>query len=75
VNCHAEWEATVEGRDPYVAAPKGVRMDIEFDSDASLEDRLRLIEAAKKGCFIEAIVREPTFVAHRLKTDDGWIDT
>ena len=30
VNCHAEWEATVEGRDPYVAAPKGVRMDIEL---------------------------------------------
>ena len=74
VNCHAEWEATVEGRDPYVAAPKGVRMDIEFDSDASVEDRLRLTEAAKKGCFIEAIVREPTFVAHRLKTEDGWID-
>ena len=58
VNCHAEWDATIEGRDPYVAAPRGVRMDIEFDSDAPVAERLRLIEAAKKGCFIEAIVRE-----------------
>ena len=74
VNCHAEWEATIEGRDPYVAMPKGVTMDIEFDSDAPVADRLRLIKAAKKGCFIEAIVREPNNVAHRLKTEDGWIE-
>lgn len=74
VRCHAEWEATVTGRDPYVSRPTGVRMDIAFESDAPVADRLRLIAAAKQGCFIEAVVREPVDIAHRLKTENGWID-
>lgn len=74
VSCHAEWEATARGRDPYVAMPQSVHMDIDFESDASVADRLRLIEAAKGGCFIEAIVREPNIITHRLNTEQGWID-
>mgnify|MGYP003626561389 CR=1 FL=1 len=74
VSCHAEWEASARGRDPYVAMPKSVHMDIEFDSAAPLADRQRLIDAAKGGCFIEAILREPMNITHRLKTEAGWVD-
>lgn len=31
VSCHAEWEATARGREPYVAMPHSVHMDIDFD--------------------------------------------
>jgi uncharacterized OsmC-like protein len=74
VACHAEWEATARGRDPYVSVPQSVHMDIDFDSDAPLDERQRLIDAAKGACFIEAILREPMNITHRLKTEDGWID-
>jgi hypothetical protein len=35
---------------------------------------VRLVEAAKKGCFIEASLAEGVIVGHRLKAGDGWRD-
>lgn len=74
ISCRCEWEATQKGRDPYVSAPKSITMDISFDTDSPVADRLRLIEAAKKGCFIEAMLTPQNEIRHRLKTEDGWID-
>lgn len=74
VACHAEWEATARGREPYVSMPKSVHMDIDFASAAPLAERQRLIDAAKGACFIEAILREPMNITHRLNTEEGWID-
>ena len=74
VYCRCEWKGTQSGRDPYVSAPVGFHMDIELDSDASLEDQKRLLDAAQKGCFIEAMMRQPNTITHRLKTAEGWED-
>ncbi len=35
-------------------------MDISMETESPLEDQLRLIEAAKKGCFIEAMLTPRT---------------
>jgi len=74
VYCRCEWSGTQTGRDPYVSAPESFHMDIELDSDAPLDDQKRLIDTAQKGCFIEAMMRQPNIITHRLKTDDGWVD-
>ncbi len=74
VYCRCEWKGTQSGRDPYVSAPVGFHMDIELDSDASLEDQKRLLDAAQKGCFIESMMRQPNTITHRLKTVAGWVD-
>ena len=74
ISCRCEWVATQKGRAPYESAPKSIHMDISMDSDASLEDQLRLIEAAKKGCFVEAMLTPQNNITHRLKTADGWVD-
>ena len=44
-----------------------------MDSDASFEDQTRLLEAAKKGCFIEATLANPIPVHHRIKQDGEFI--
>lgn len=74
VYCRCEWRGTQSGRDPYVSAPVGFHMDIELDSDASLEDQKRLLDAAQKGCFIESMMRQPNTINHRLKTAAGRVD-
>ncbi len=74
ISCRCEWVATQRGREPYESAPKGIYMDIMMDCEAPLEDQLRLIEAAKKGCFIEAMLTPQNNIVHRLRTADGWVD-
>ena len=59
------------GRDPYVSALVGFHMDIELDSDGPLEDQERLLDAAQKGCFVEATMRRPSAIIHGIKTADG----
>lgn len=74
VKAHMHWKGTQVGREPYLTAPVGFDLDIELDSDAPLEDQMRLIEAAKKGCFIEQTLSVSNTVGHRLKTAGGWVD-
>lgn len=74
VYCRCEWELTQKGRDPYVTAPVGFSFDIEIDSDAPREDIVRLIDVSKQACFIEQTLSRPNVIAHRLKTQDGWLD-
>ena len=45
-----------------------------MDSDASLEDQTRLLEAAKKGCFIEATLANPIPVNHRIKQGEDFVE-
>ena len=73
ISCRCEWIATQKGRAPYESAPKSITMDISFDTDSPVADRLRLIEAAKKGCFIEQMLRQPNEIGHRLKVGDEWV--
>ena len=68
------WTGRQTGREPYVGSPGGFGFDIDVDSDASTEDLVRLIEAAKKGCFIDQTMAQANDVGHRLKVGDDWIE-
>lgn len=63
------WEKT--GR-TYETAPESFEIDIDIDSPNEETAILELIEAAKKGCFIEQTLSRPNTVKHRYKTPDGW---
>ncbi len=68
------WRGEQAGSEPYVSRPVGFELDVDIDSDASPEDLARLLEAAKKGCFIEATLGQVNEVRHRLRIGDEWAD-
>lgn len=72
VRARLHWEGVQEGNQPYVTAPVGFDLDIDLDTDADLEDKVRLIDAAKKGCFIEQTLAQGLVVGHRIRDDDEW---
>lgn len=72
VDARLHWEGHQQGREPYVTAPVGFDLDIALDSDAPVADQKRLIEAARKGCFIEQTLAQGLQVGHRLKVGDEW---
>lgn len=67
------WRAEQAGRDPYVASPISFELDVDLDSSASLVDQRQLINAAKKGCFVEASLAEAVPIAHRVKSNGDWL--
>ena len=74
VRSRYEWSGHQVGRDPYVTSPRYFNFDIEIDSDAPEEDLIRLVEAAKKGCFIDQTMAVANTVGHRLKVGDDWVE-
>lgn len=74
VHARLHWQGVQDGNDPYVTEPVGFDLDIDLDTDASLADQRRLIDAAKKGCFIEQTLAQGLIVGHRLKDGDDWHD-
>ena len=56
----------------YETAPESFEIDIDIDSPSDEAAIVELIEAAKKGCFIEQTLSRPNVVKHRYKTADGW---
>ena len=74
VKGHYRWIGRQTGREPYVGSPGGFSFDIDVDSEASTEDLVRLIEAAKKGCFIDQTMAVANDVGHRLKVGDDWVE-
>lgn len=74
VNARLHWEGTQQGRDPYVTAPVGFHLDVNLDSDATAEEQQRLLDAAKRGCFIEQTLKQGLEVSHRLKVGENWQD-
>lgn len=73
VGVRAEWDWQATGR-TYETAPRGFSIDIQIDSPDPLERQRALVEAARKGCFIEQTLGRGNTVRHRLKTEDGWIE-
>jgi uncharacterized OsmC-like protein len=71
VTTRLHWEARQRGRDPYESAPIAFTLDIDLGGGASTEDKMRLIAAAAKGCFVEQSLK-PGIVKHRLKVGDDW---
>lgn len=74
VRARLHWEGEQEGNEPYVTGPVGFDLDVDLDSDASEADQLRLLSAAKRGCFIEQTLARGLEVGHRLKIGDRWQD-
>jgi len=74
VKAKLHWKGEQIGNDPYVTSPVGFDLDIDLQSEASASDQLRLIDAAKQGCFIETTLMQGLAVGHRLKIDGGWQD-
>ena len=72
VAARAEWERRVTPGAPHRAATRGFLLDIEIDSDAEDATVLRLVEAARDGCFVEDSLTEAVQVSHRLKLGYGW---
>jgi len=56
----------------YETAPESFEIDIDIDSPNNKAEIEKLINAAKKGCFIEQTLAQPNVVRHRYKTADGW---
>jgi hypothetical protein len=67
-----EWNGTITDEGPYLAECKGYNLDIDIISNETLDRKKKLLNAAIKGCFIEASLK-PGLVKHRLKNKDNWI--
>ena len=74
VRARLHWEGEHEEGEPYVTAPVAFDLDVDIDSAADAEDLRRLLEAAKKGCFLEQTLARGLEVGHRLKIGDSWED-
>ncbi|MBB5514154.1 putative OsmC-like protein [Rubricella aquisinus] len=73
VETRVVWDWAKAGR-VYETGPKSFEIDILLDSPDPIEKTTALIEAAKKGCFLEQTLGQANTIRHRLKTDEGYID-
>lgn len=73
VDVRVQWDWAACER-VYETAPKAFEIDIALDSDADLKDQLALIDAAKKGCFIEQTLGQSNRIRHRLRQGSDWIE-
>lgn len=74
VNGTAQWQATAERGEPYVSEPIGITLAVHVDSTAGTQALIDLIEAAKKGCFIEQSLAAGVQVRHELHHDGRVLD-
>lgn len=74
VKARLHWSGEQDGDQPYETAPVAFDLDVDIDSDASAEQLERLLNAAKKGCFIEQTLAKGLVVGHRLRVGDQWRD-
>ena len=72
IDATMEWNGTITDEGPYLAECKGYNLDIDIISNETLDRKKNLLNAAIKGCFIEASLK-PGLVKHRLKNKDNWI--
>ncbi|WP_461425144.1 OsmC-related (seleno)protein [Gymnodinialimonas sp.] len=74
VNARLHWKGDQIGNEPYVTAPVSFSLDVDMDCDAPPERQHELLDAAKKGCFLEQSLAEGVIVGHRLKLGNEWVD-
>ena len=58
----------------YETSPEKLEMNIFIDSSESLERVKALVQASKKGCFIEQTLSKKNTINHKLKIEDKWLD-
>lgn len=74
VTARLHWRGEQTGNDPYVTEPVGFSLDVDIDSDATPDQLHALLDAAKKGCFLEQSLAKGVIVGHRLKLGNEWVD-
>ena len=67
------WDWQARGR-IYETAPKSFEIDVFVDSDDDPARVIELINAARKGCFIEQTLGRSNTIRHRMKSPDGWVE-
>jgi len=67
------WDWQAKGR-IYETAPKSFEIDVFIDSDDDQDKVVDLINAARKGCFIEQTLGRSNTIRHRMKTPGGWVE-
>ena len=60
--------------DIYETSPEKFEMNIYIDSPESIEKVKALIQASKKGCFIEQTLSQKNTINHKLKSQNKWLD-
>lgn len=73
VEARMKWRGELNPDGTYETKAVSFGLDVSMDTDASWEEQLRLLEAAKKGCFVEQTLAEGIFVEHRLRSETGWV--
>lgn len=78
VDTRVVWDWQAKDR-IYETAPHSFEIDVLIDSDDAEDKIVALIQAAKKGCFIEQTLGQSNTIRHRMKRtgDDGnaiWVD-
>lgn len=72
VETEVEWDWARKDR-VYETAPKFFALAILIESAAPMERQVALVQAARKGCFIEQTLGQANTITHKLKTPDGWV--
>ena len=72
VKARLHWFGEQLENDPYETAPVSFDLDVDIDSDATPQELEKLLNCAKKGCFIEQTLAKGLIVGHRLKIDGQW---
>ena len=73
VETTVKWKWMAKGR-IYETAPESFDIDILLSSPSETKRQIELVNAAKKGCFIEQTLSVPNTITHRIKTEQGFIN-
>ncbi len=77
VSCAADWAGVADADAPYRGVPVGFSIDIDIQAapDTDPERIDALIDAARKGCFVEQTLAHANTVTHRRRINAGaWSD-
>nr|WP_255561808.1 OsmC family protein [Pseudohoeflea sp. DP4N28-3] len=69
VHCRARWEALPDAVAPYRGRPVGFEVDIDVTSSSDRVDDL--IEAARRGCFVEQTLAQANPIVHRMRVNEA----
>ncbi len=71
VETTVRWGWEPKGR-IYETHPKSFDIDVFLESPSALEDQIGLIQAARKGCFVEQTLGRANTISHRIRTPSGF---
>lgn len=73
VNTRCNWKARQSTDATYDAMPIAFTMEVDFSGSASNDEKRRVVDVARKGCFVEQSLK-PEILNYKLKLDGEWVD-